>query len=119
MFTLLIPSVVIASHKQKGEWNVTPTKRNTGNAAHSGNVCADRRSGDPMRVYVIQIELEVDFQTYGPEPDVGINAGFDIESIYSPDDPHKEDISDMLSQKAIDSIYEQVEIHLRKMKDDY
>jgi len=72
-----------------------------------------------MRVYVIQIELEVDFQTYGPEPDVGINAGFDIESIYSPDDPHKEDVTDMLSEKALESIYEQVEIHLRKMKDDY
>ena len=104
---------------RKGIHNVTPTKRNTGNDRYTDPGCADRRSGDPMRVYVIQIELEVDFQTYGPEPDVGINAGFDIESIYSPDDPHKEDVSDMLSQKAIDSIYEQVEIHLRKMKDDY
>ena len=119
MFTLFITHVVIASHKQKGEWNVTPTKRNTGNDSHFDMRLLGWRTGDPMRVYVIQIELEVDFQTYGPEPDVGINAGFDIESIYSPDDPHKEDVSDMLSQKAIDSIYEQVEIHLRKMKDDY
>jgi hypothetical protein len=104
---------------KRGYTNVTPTKRNTGNDRYTYPSCADRRSGDPMRAYLVQIELEVDFQTYGPEPDVGINAGFDIESIYSPDDPHKEDVSDMLSQKAIDSIYEQVEIHLRKMKDDY
>jgi hypothetical protein len=72
-----------------------------------------------MRAYLIQIELEVDFKTYGSEPDVGIDAGFDIEAIYSPDDPHKEDVSDMLSEKALESIYDQVEIHLRKMKDDY
>ena len=118
MFTLFITHVVIASHKQK-EGYTNDTQRNTGNAAHSDLRLRGWRSGDPMRAYLVQIELEVDFQTYGPEPDVGINAGFDIESIYSPDDPHKEDVSDMLSKKAIDSIYEQVEIHLRKMKDDY
>lgn len=72
-----------------------------------------------MRAYLVQIELEVDFQTYGPEPDVGINAGFDIESIYSPNDPHKEDVTDMLSEKALESIYEQVEIFIRTLRDDY
>ena len=72
-----------------------------------------------MRAYLVQIELEVEFQTYGPEPDVGINAGFDIESIYSPNDPHKEDVTDMLSEKALESIYEQVEIFIRTLRDDY
>jgi hypothetical protein len=72
-----------------------------------------------MRAYLVQIELEVEFQTYGPEPSVGLDGGFDIEAIYSPDDPHKEDVSDMLSEKALESIYDQVFIHIKRMKDDY
>jgi len=119
VFTLFITHVVIASHKQKGESNVTPTKRNTGNDRYSDYGLPDRRTGDLMKAYLINIELEVDFQTYGPEPDVGINAGFDIESIYSPGDPHKEDVSDMLSKKAMNMIYEQVEIFIRTLRDDY
>lgn len=99
----------------KGDTNVT--QRNTGNAANSDMRLPDWRIGGGMRAYLVQIELEVEFQTYGPEPDVGINAGFDIEAIYSPNDPHKEDVSDMLSEKALESIYDQVEDHIRKWND--
>lgn len=109
----------MASPKHKGDTNVTPAKRNTSNDRNFSIVCADRRSGDPMKAYLGNIELEVDFQTYGPEPSVGLDGGFDIERIYAPKDPHGEDVSHWLSQEAIEEVYAQVETHIRKMKYDY
>ena len=106
---------------RKGIHNVQPTKRNNLHDRYTDPSCADWRFGDPMRMraYLVQIELEVDFQTYGPEPSVGLDGGFDIEAIYSPDDPNREDVTDMLSEKALESIYDQVFIHIKRMKDDY
>ena len=72
-----------------------------------------------MKAYLGNIELEVIFHTYGPEPSVGLDGGFDIECIYTSNDPHAEDVSHWLSQEAIDAVYQQVEIHIRKMRDDY
>lgn len=72
-----------------------------------------------MKAYLGNIELEVDFQTYGSEPSVGLDGGFDIERIYEPNDPHGEDVSHWLSQEAIEAIYQQVEMYIRKMRDDY
>ena len=72
-----------------------------------------------MKAYLGNIELEVIFQTYGPEPSVGLDGGFDLERIYAPNDPHAEDVSHWLSQEAIEAVYQQVEIYIRKMRDDY
>ena len=72
-----------------------------------------------MKAYLGNIELEVIFQTYGPEPSVGLSGGFDIERIYEPKDPRGEDVSNWLSQEAIEAIYQQVEMYIRKMRDDY
>lgn len=71
-----------------------------------------------MTAYLIHTPVEVDFTTYGAEPGVGLDAGFDIDGIYSVDAKHglREEMSRFLSDEAQEEIWQQVYKHIEALK---
>lgn len=71
-----------------------------------------------ITAYLIHTPVEVDFTTYGAEPGVGLDAGFDVDGIYSVDAERgmRDGIEHLLSEKALEEIWQQVYKHIEALK---